>query len=228
MPAYRFPHAIALGKVGNFQARSDGLFSSTDTTPDVAAGSLFYSNNASATSITHFDNAEQGQLIKVLCLDGVTTLVNSSVLRLKDGQDVTAPTGSAWGFVYHNSTWFETYRSYNTANQITITSANVVGTAGQLTISPAVSNVLVLGQAASLLTIKQMLGGYTGQMVTLLATASNVTLLTNSAGLSDGFRVKTVSGTSAIIHSTGQVLFTRAVLGGTAMWVEVVPVSAGS
>lgn len=228
MPAWRFPNAIALGKVGNFQARSDGVFSSTDTTPEVAAGSFFYSNNASATSITHFDSPEQGQMIKVLCLDGVTTFVNSSVLRLKDGQNVTAPTGSAWDFIYHNSTWFETYRSYNTANQITVTSANVVGTAGQLTISPAVSNVLAIGQAASALTIKQMLGGYTGQMVTLVAVDSNVTLLTNSAGLSDGFRVRTVGGTSCILTSTGHAVFSRVVLGGTAMWVEQAMVSAGT
>ena len=227
MGAFRIPYALAYGKYGNFQARTDNLFASTDATPNISQGYLFWTNNASATSITYFDgatngliNPEEGQEIKVICLDNNTTFVNSNQLRLREGANIPAPTGSSWDFIYHNSTWFETYRSYNTAGVLALESANVAA-GGVITINPAVTAVTLLTGASSAMNIQRMDGGYTGQLVTVIGIGSSVTLTTNSAGANDTFVVKTVAGTTAIITGSFGIAFARVLQGATAKWIQV-------
>ena len=226
MSDFRFKYGVSYGTVGNFQSRTDNLLASTDTTPDVTDGNLFYTNNASATSITHWDlsganvvSEHQGKEIRVIYLDASTTLVAGAQLRLKDGQNVPMPALSVTDFIYLNSAWVETYRSYNTASQITVTSANV-SAASLITINPAVTSVLLLTGASSSMTLNGMAGGYTGQTVTLHTIGSSVTFITNSAGLTDSFTVTTVAGTSAISTGSKSTVFIRAVVGGTAKWLE--------
>ena len=227
MGNFRFKHGVARGPVGNFQARSDNVFSSTDTTPDVTLGNLFYTNNASATAITHFDISGQnaisenwGKEIKVILLDGNTTLTPGNQLRLKDGQSVAPAAGAAFEFVYANSVWYETYRSYNTASVLNIESGGV-GAGGVITINPAVTAVTLLTGASSSMTLERMPGGYTGQQVSLIGIGSSITLLTNSAGAADTFVVKTVAGTSAIITGSFGMVFQRVVQGATAKWIQL-------
>ena len=226
MANFRFKHGVARGPVGNFSARSDNVFGSTDTTPDVTLGNLFYTNNASATSITHFDVSGQnalsehwGKEIKVIVLDNNTTLVDGAQLRLRDGQSVTPAAGAAFEFLYANSVWYESYRSYNTANVITVRSGDL-GTTGVFSINPSVRVVGMLAGGSSSMTVERMTGGYTGQEVTILVLGSSVTFVTNSAGATDSFVVKTVAGTSAIWTGSLGVTFVRAVQGTTAKWFQ--------
>lgn len=227
MSDFRLKHGLARGPVGNFYARSDNVFSSTDATPDVSDGNFFYTNNASATSVSHFDVSGQnpisehwGKEIRVLCLDANTTFVNGNQLRLREGVDIPAPPGSAWEFAYANSVWYETYRSYNTAGVISATSNNI-GAGGVVTINPAVTAVTNLSGTSSSMTLERMPGGYTGQTVSVIALGSSITLVTNSAGAADTFVVKTVAGTSAIITGTFGMQFIRVVQGATAKWIQI-------
>ena len=227
MANFRFKHGVARGPVGNFYARSDNVFTSTDTTPDVTLGNLFYTNNASATSITHFDisganavSENWGKEIRVILLDGNTTFVTGAQLRLKDGQNVNPAASASFDFTYANSVWYETYRSYNTANVLAIESGGV-GAGGVITINPAVTAVTLLTGASSSMTLERMPGGYTGQQVSLIGIGSSITLLTNSAGAADTFVVKTVGGTSAIITGSFGMVFQRVLQGATAKWIQL-------
>ncbi len=227
MGDFRFVFGTARGKEGNFQARTDNLFGSTDATPDVSDGNLFWTNNASATSITHFDvvgadpvSRHEGKEIYVGVLDGNTTFVNGAQLRLSDSQDVPATPGSMWHFIYHNSAWFQASpASLNTAGVLTAQSSNL-GTTGLLTITPATTVVGLLSGVSSSMTLRGMPGGRTGQMVTFVNLGSSITFITNSAGATDSFVVSTVSGTSAIVTGSDAVTFVRAVQGTTAKWFE--------
>ena len=90
----RFKNGLALGSYNNFYATTAGVFAQADTTPDVTDGVLFYSNNTSNTTITHFDltvvgggagsnaGAFEGKVIKVIFLDNSTGLANTGNLKL--------------------------------------------------------------------------------------------------------------------------------------------------
>lgn len=226
MGAFRVPYAFAWGKYGNFANRTDNLIASTDATPDISGGSLFWTNNASATSVTYFDgktngliNPEEGQEITIGVLDNVTTFVDGTQLRLAGGTNVTPTSGSFLRFVYHASAWLETYRSYNSPNLLQARSADL-GTTGILTINPAVTTVVNVTGTSSSMTYRGMIGGYTGQEVTFVNGGSSVTFITNSAGATDSFIVSTVAGVSSIVTGSISVTFVRAVVGTTAKWHE--------
>lgn len=227
MADFRFKNGVALGPVGNFQSRTDNLFTSLDTTPDVTYGNLFYTNNASATSITHFDlsgsnvtSERQGKAIKVLLLDGNTTLVNSSVLRLADAQDVTPAAGAVFDFLYVNSAWYETKRSYNTSNILAVDSTTFVSSVGDLTINPGIKQLIVTVQANSVFTLRRLLGGSLGQQVSIFAANSTAILAANSAGATGSFVTGSSAGAAYNVLGSQNALFTLVLQGSTAKWVE--------
>ena len=84
---------LALGRQNNFFARTDNVFSQSDTTPDVTNGIVWFSNNTSNTTITGFDLSStsqagnnagnfEGKVIRVFFLDGSTRLANAAPLYL--------------------------------------------------------------------------------------------------------------------------------------------------
>lgn len=244
MPAFRIPYALAYGKYKNFEARTDNVFASLDATPDISLGSLFWTNNASATSVTYFDgatngliNPEEGQTITVGVLDGNTTFVNSNQLRLTNGANITATAGSFWNFIYHNSSWYQVNpASLNTAGALAgapaqtivaqITSSDL-GATGLYTVTPFTTAIGVLAAAASNFVIRGLPGGYTGQRINFINLGSSMNFVTNSAGATDSFVVRSAAGTTAIVTGTANVEFVRFVQGGTAKWFEVTSVTGG-
>ena len=235
MGAFRVPYAFAWGKYGNFYNRTDNLIASLDATPDISGGSLFWTNNASATTITYFDgksngliNPEEGQEITVGVIDGNTTFGNSAQLRLSQGANVTATAGSFWSFLYHNSSWYQTApASLNTAGAINGPAQGFLqarsgdlGTTGLLTITPFTSVIGNVAGTSSSMTIRGMPGGYDGQRVTFINQGSSVTFITNSAGATDSFVVSTVAGVSAIVTGSVSVTFVRGIQGTTSKWFE--------
>lgn len=85
-----------------------------DTTPSVAKGGYFYTQNTGATSITDFDDGVAGQEI-IVKLDANTTLVyNGAKIYLKDATDATGATNGIitlkkWSA---GSAWVEVSRSF--------------------------------------------------------------------------------------------------------------------
>lgn len=227
MGDFRWTYSIARGPVGNFQSRTDNLFTSGDTTPDVTLGNLFYTNNATSTSITHFDvqgqnpvSEHQGKEIRVMFLDGNTTLVRSAQLQTADGQDVTPAANAIFDFQYVNSAWYETRRNFNTPNVLAVDSTTFVSSVGDLTINPGIEQLNVTVQAGSVFTLRRLVGGQIGQTVRIFAVNSTAILQTNSAGSTGSFVTTSSGGTTFHILGSGMEAFTLTVQGTTAKWVE--------
>lgn len=170
MGDFRIKYGSALGPQNNFFAKSDNVIASTDATPDVTNGTLWFTNNASATTITDFEltnvsssgsNAGlfEGKRIVVVFLDSVTTLTASSRLVLAGSGSVTFPANSVLELVYHNSAWVEMGRSLNTTSDV----KTMVMSGSSVYVSDAnnVKTILYAGTAKSV--IWAISGGSIGQ-----------------------------------------------------------------
>lgn len=148
--------------------RTDGLISTADSSPSVAIYSLLYSDTAGASTIQHFDDGEEGQIIYLFNInDGAITFSSGSIKcadssRLMRNETIT--------FMNHLGIWHELSRSHNQGNQV-VTSA-------QSDSSPSVRNtvLLVLNNSTSNCGIKDFDDGYEGQMLTVINLSNNVVL----------------------------------------------------
>ena len=93
-------------------------FADGDTTPSIAAGSLFNTSNTTPTAITYFDDGVDGDFI-VVKLDNQTGIThNNGFIRLQN--TISLPTGAptvwvdanVWiAFIRTSGVWFEVFRS---------------------------------------------------------------------------------------------------------------------
>ena len=82
-------------------------FTSTDATPSVAAGTVFRTANASATTITMFDGGSDGQFIFVIINDANTTIdFTGTQLSGNAGVDWSPTTNDHLEAVYYNGRWY--------------------------------------------------------------------------------------------------------------------------
>ena len=117
MADFRIPYGLALGKVNNFFAQTNNVFTSGDATPDVTLGSLFFTSNTSNTSISDFEfnitgpipgmsahgsvaGQFEGKIFTLVYLDDSTTLVRGARLIVA-GDNLTMPANTVSDFVYH-------------------------------------------------------------------------------------------------------------------------------
>lgn len=97
---------------GVLQNVTEQGFADGDTTPSTESSGTKYARwktaNTSATSITNFDDEEDGQELWLRVLDGNTTLVhNASVLKLIAGQNVKCVSGDLWHFRNIGGVWHQ-------------------------------------------------------------------------------------------------------------------------
>ena len=241
----RFKNGLAFGPYANFFANTANVFSQADATPDVSMGNLFFSNNTSNTTITHFDlqappgdtsptyhQVYEGKAIRVIFLDDSTRLVNGGRLVLTGSEGLQGANNSI-ELLYHNSSWIEFNRSYNNNNVQEITSASLnlnyaVGT-GQVTIrGRGPSNVLYLAsEVTGPIVLRQVVGGEPGSQLTLIASwVSDALVIVNSASNIDGLFTSVTSGSSTQFRlaSSASVIFTK--FGNR--WIESRPVFINS
>lgn len=183
MGDFRIKYGSALGPYANFFARTDNTFAVADTTPDVTDGSLFYTINTSTTVITHFDlslgggggasnaSAFEGKYIRVVFLDGSTTVANAGRLILSDTAN-NFPVNSSLDLVYHNSSWFEVARSINDTSKVV--SLTFAGT-GAATVTQNTVTVLLVPTATTTV-LAGISGGYIGQTVALMQNTNGITM----------------------------------------------------
>ena len=82
-------------------------FTSQDATPDVSSGTVFKTANTSATTITMFDSALDGQTIWVLINDVNTTIdFTGTNLKGNAGADWSPTTGDTIQAVFINPNWY--------------------------------------------------------------------------------------------------------------------------
>lgn len=241
MADFRVPYGFAYGKVNNFFARTDSIFSEADTTPDVTLGSLWFSNNSTNTTITHFDlsvtgpipgmsghgnyaGGFEGKEINVMFLDGSTRLVNGGNLILSTSDGLQGSNNSI-RLIYHNSAWIEFSRSYNNSSIVSASSLNL-GVAGIVSVIGNAKLVQISAEAGTNSILRRATGGEQGQVITLIASGGSDALIVVNSAASDTF-VTTSSQNSATqfrLASSAAISFVRYL----SKWIEIRPVSGNS
>lgn len=223
MGDFRIPYGSARGPYNNFYVRTDNLFTSGDVTPDVTLGNLWWTNNSSATVITHFDLSGfaepnfaphfEGKEITVFFTDNNTTVANNARLILSTSAQTFAANQNL-SLLYHNSSWVETARSRNntTGDSQTFT---IAGSAS-LTATDVKLAILV-GTAASV-SVKSLSGGTVGQTITLFANVTNgITLQVDTGG-----NIYLPGTSTLVMNASGAYQFTK--VDGT-RWISIRPVA---
>ena len=222
MPDARTVYGTSLGRYGNFSARTDGLFTSGDTTPDVSLGTLFYTNNTSATAITYFDGIQQGGLIgpeegkqiKIIFLDTATTLVNGNRMLLSDTAN-TFPANSSIELMYHNSSWYEQGRSRNVPITTQIFQPAVTAVAGSFGVNVTNVKQLVIANSAAGDVLVSFSGGDIGQSVYVVPNTTNALFVANAPAGNIVF-----PGTNTFLLSASAAYQFQRVVGGNWRFIK--------
>jgi hypothetical protein len=194
-------YSLAIGKLNNFKARTDGLIAEADTTPDVSLYSLLYANNSSNVAITDFDNGSEGQIIYVINVGSDLSFAKSSTMLVTDSSNLTKNDSIA--FINHNSSWYELSRSAS-GNSTIKYAAQLAADNAYVDVTGA--KVLVINNSGATV-LAGLSGGYVGQVLTVVNTLSAVTLshnalLLNEASAGVGFVIQT-SAAVDLIHLKG-------------------------
>ena len=171
---------MALGPYNNFYASSANCITSGDTTPDVKLGSLFYTVNTSATSITDFDNGEEGQIINIIMLDTMTTIAESVEIKLAGSANMVAGGNQIISLINHNTAWYEISRSVNVSPRIAYVST---GSAGNTAVVDVRGKSLVTLNASggAPIQLERLINGVLGQVVTIM-NLNSAAIIVNSGG----------------------------------------------
>ncbi len=81
-------------------------YTAGDTTPSVHNLSYLWLENAGATTITNFDDAEEGQIINLLFIDGNTTINRDNTL-LSGGANFTGSNGDILVLQKFGNFWYD-------------------------------------------------------------------------------------------------------------------------
>ena len=83
-------------------------FINGDTTPSVASGTLFISNNSSSTTITDFDGEVEGKVIEVISQDNNTTISGTGGIKLYGGAaSIAFSADDCLRFRYKGTSWYQ-------------------------------------------------------------------------------------------------------------------------
>lgn len=200
----RHPNGDALGFVNNFNYRGTtaNLFAQSDTTPDVSDGGLFYTNNTTATVITHLDLKDyanrsvnyEGKIVTLFFLDTATQLANGGRMFLV-GSDDLAGANHSITLMHSRSAWYEISRSKVNQNGGFETSAAVANSAA-LTTTKDSKNIFINGTASLVIVAGISGNSYIGQRLTLIGNSQGISIQISSAA------ALAVAGTNAIVYTS--------------------------
>jgi parallel beta-helix repeat protein len=87
-------------------------FTSLDTSPSVASRKDWLAANASATTITAFDDGFNGQEITIRATNGNTTIAHGGTIVNKGSVNAVLPSNGVISYTRQSGTWYETSRSF--------------------------------------------------------------------------------------------------------------------
>ena len=199
-------YSIALGREKNFSARTDGLITNADTTPDVSIYSLLYSG--STNTISYFDGGKEVQVVTVFNLVDEQMLFSGTQMKVADSAGLWG-TGDNITFINHNSSWYELSRS--------AASNPVVGTiASTGDATPSVKGLKVLvSTTGGNDTITDFDDAHEGQEFTLVNAGAGTLTLTNDVtklviAASGGNLAVAASGVAKFVSYSGVWYLTSA------------------
>src|SRR3990167_5708615 len=183
----RFPYGEAKGFVNNFNYRNStaNLLAEGDVTPDATLGNLFYTNNTSNTTITHFDlqdyanrsTSYEGKMITVFFIDNSTRIANAGQLFLASSDNLLGAQNSIT-LMHSRSGWYELYRSYNNRTDV-----QTYTIAAQSSINVERTKVaIVTNTGAGSVFLSAFSNGQVGQLLTVMAGTSGLSLFVQSGG----------------------------------------------
>lgn len=175
---FRIPYGLALGYDTAFQyhtgyltAGTAGLIAQMSATPNVTVGSLFYTNNSGATTISAFTcntysvntGNQEGRVIRIFFLDANTTISNSSIVLAGTG-NFTVPANGIMDFMQVKGTWYEVAR---TVPQLGFMKTQVLGSVTE-SLNATNATAIVVSGTVAVPSIKSISGGYEGQTVSIV------------------------------------------------------------
>lgn len=98
---------------GVIRAQTITTFTDGATTPAVSAGNIFKASNTGATTITNFTSPGGGQVIRVICTNGNTTIQNNANVKLAGAANFTCTADDVLTLLWDGSSWRETGRAVN-------------------------------------------------------------------------------------------------------------------
>lgn len=199
----RHPNGLARGYVNNFNYRGTtaNLFAENDTTPDVSDGGLFYTNNTTATVITHLDLKDfanrsanyEGKVVTIFFLDTATQMANGGRMFL-NGSDDLAGANHSITLMFSRSAWFEISRSKANQNG-GITSVNAANTSA-LTTTKDSTIIFVNGTTTPVIIAGISGNNYIGQKLMVISNSQGISVqIKSDAALA-------VAGTNAIVYTS--------------------------
>ncbi len=200
-------YGIAFGKEKNFQAETDGLITSTDTSPSVSTKSLFWLNNASATTITDFDDGSEGQIIQVIALDSYTTISNGTIL-LSGAQAYKMNAKDSITLIKSRENWFEIARSQNATGAYSYVSTGSAGNTLAINM-PGVNYITLNSSGGAPIVLCRLVSGKIGQVVNIV-NLNSASIIADSGGAmcllitgaSSGNYVMTGSDATAFVQTS--------------------------
>ncbi len=82
-----------------------GTFSADDLTPSVSGGVSFLTNNASAKTITQFDDGVNGQIINIIAADDNTTIASNANIKHNAGSERVMGQYDVAKFIHNGTLW---------------------------------------------------------------------------------------------------------------------------
>ena len=190
-------YSLALGKLNNFKARTDGLIAEADSSPDVSLTSLLYSNNSSTLVIQDFDGGSEGQIIHLINVGSNVSFLRGSLLVIDSSN---LQTNDSITFVKHLTSWYELTRSA-CGNLAVKFAAQLAADNAYVDVTNA--NVLVISNSGATI-LTGLSGGYIGQILTIVCNGSSVTLSNNTCVINQGS-----GGVGYVMPSNGAVQVVR-------------------
>lgn len=242
----RFPNGIALGYYNQFNAygrdipgvgqgtllagqqmtgNTGGLLAQASTAPDVSLGSLFYSNNSSATVISLLRTQQigragalqasgqidttapppEGKILRVFFLDGNTSFAQGGSTGIGNiilsSSDNRTGANNITDFMASNGSWYQVGAS-NPSSGMGISTVSI-GTATSVNMSGV--NLLFVTGTATPVQVKAISGGQVGQVVTFVGLGSSGI----SAYVMTGGNINIVGTNSFLIPNSGALQFIK-------------------
>jgi len=118
MPIYGdLVHGLRTSISDDIRPAGYSQFTDNATTPSVAGGKIWYTNNTGATSITNFTGGVNGQIITLFFIDANTTIVHGATIGLDNSANFVATPDDTLtlGYLWKSGglKWYELSRSVN-------------------------------------------------------------------------------------------------------------------
>lgn len=240
MGQFRFVNGVALGPENNFAATSANVFSQGDATPDVTNGNLFFTNNASTTTITHFDlsapgggagnNAGgfEGKVITIVMLDNSTNITSNARIAIANSSSITG-LNTIVDFVYHNSSWIQRSVSVNQNGNFISVDSNSIKNGTTMYPNASTGNIVVTGLGDNITlnllhdstgpwALRRVIGSVPGTILNLICGGDSQALVIVNSAAADTFVCQSsASSTQFRLVTSAAISFVR----GLSKWHEI-------